>query len=164
MQLRIAINRQDQVKDTMSFRRVKLTIDSNLENVPLIGIAINRLCSLIPLSDMESFQVELCVVEAVTNCIEHAYGHEQGNEVEVVFTLCPGELILEIYDSGTPLDQELLEQADTTSLEFDPSDLDNIAEKGRGLAIIKEIMDSISYRSKNGKNCFTITKRLTCSP
>ena len=144
----------------MGLRKIKFIIDSDLENVPLIGMAINKLCSLIPFSEGVAFQVELCVVEAVTNCIGHAYKHDSAQKVEVVFTLSPEELVLDICDTGIPLETEMLERADIRSLECDPGDLENIAEGGRGLAIIKEVMDSVAYKSEKGMNCLTMKKRV----
>lgn len=61
---------------TLSKRRIALVITSDLQNVPLIGQTMERLCSMIPLSTIESHQVTLCVVEAVNNVIVHAYGNE----------------------------------------------------------------------------------------
>ena len=71
----------------MDAKRIKFTIESKLENVPLIGMSVSKLCSLIHLSDIETYQIELCVVEAVTNSIKHAYGLETGRQVEVIFTI-----------------------------------------------------------------------------
>jgi len=146
----------------MGLRKIKFIIDSDLENVPLIGMAINKLCSLIPFSEGMAFQVELCIVEAVTNCIRHAYKYDSAQKVEVVFTLSPEELVLDIRDIGIPLEMEVLEQADIRSLECDPEDLENISEGGRGLAIIKEVMDSVAYNSEKGMNCLTMKKELPC--
>lgn len=140
--------------------RIKLVIDSGLENVPLVGVAINKLCSLARFSDEESVQIELCAVEAVNNSIKHAYGNEPDHEVEVIYSIGSDELVLDIYDTGRPMDQDLLKEADISSLYFDANDFDSVPEKGRGLAIIKEIMDSASYTSKEGKNCFTMKKKL----
>ena len=145
---------------SIGYKRIKLVIDSDLEDVSLIGTAINRLCSSIPLSDTDSYQIELCVVEAVNNSIEHAYRNEKGHEVDVVFTLHPDKLIVDIWDSGKPMDQECMEQKDVPLLEIDPNGLDNIPEQGRGLPIMKEIMDAIIYKTENGKNCLTLIKNM----
>jgi serine/threonine-protein kinase RsbW len=127
--------------------RIKLVIDSGMENVPLVGVAINKLCSLAQFSDED-------------NSIKHAYGNEPGHEVEVIYSIGSDELVLDIYDTGRPMDQDLLKEADISSLYFDANDFDSVPEKGRGLAIIKEIMDSASYTSSEGKNCFTMKKKL----
>jgi len=144
----------------MGLRKMKFIIDSDLDNIPLIGISINKLCSLIPFSERMALQVELCVVEAVTNCIKHAYKYDSAQKVGVGFTLSPEELVLDIYDTGIPLEMEMLDRADFKSLEVDPEDLENIAEGGRGLPIIKEVMDSVVYESEKGMNCLTMKKKL----
>ncbi len=143
---------------SMGSKRVKLVIDSDLEQVFLVGMAINKLCSLIPLSDTDSDQIELCVVEAVNNCIEHAYGNEKGQEVEITLTLHPDRLVIDVCDTGKSMEQELVERKDVSALEIDPSELNSIAETGRGLPIIKMIMDSVTYKTESGRNCLTLLK------
>ena len=100
----------------MDCERIKLSIESKLENVSLIGMAINKLCSLTPLSDVESDQIEFWAVEAVNNSIIHAYGREAGHEVEVVFTLYGDRLILDVCDTGQAMDQSYLKKADISNI------------------------------------------------
>lgn len=140
-------------------KKIKFIIDSDLENAALIGMAINKLCSLIPLSDVESFQIELCAIEAINNSIIHAYGREINHEVETVFRLYGDRLILDVFDAGKSMDQNCLKNAKISSFGDDPKAIDDIPESGRGLAVIKEIMDSITYETKDGKNCFTMIKK-----
>lgn len=144
----------------MDFKRIKLIIESKLENVTLIGITINKLSSLIFLSDIESYKIELCVVEAVTNSIKHAYGNEAGQDVEVVFTLYADRLTIDVCDTGKPLDQNIMNKKNVSSLDVDLDDIANLPEGGRGIAIIKEIMDTVSYKSEKRKNVLTMAKRL----
>ena len=68
---------------------ITLAIESRLQDVFLIGLAVNKICSAIPLPDDDVYQLELCVVEAVNNSIEHAYSSEEGHRVEVVTTVDP---------------------------------------------------------------------------
>ena len=134
-------------------RRIKLTIGSSLENVPLLTGVINGLCSFIPLSDIESYQVEVCIVEAVNNAIKHAYDNKPGYDVEVVFTLHTDRLVLEICDYGRAMEQMV-----KSSLDFDQNDVKNLPEGGMGLFIIEAVMDDVSYRSYDGRNTLTMTK------
>jgi len=143
----------------MDCKRIKFCIESKLENVSLIGVAINKLCSLIPLSDAEAYRIELCAVEAVNNSIIHAYGDDATHEVEVIFTLYSDRVTLEVCDTGTPMDQDCLKKATILPFENDSNGLDNVQEGGRGLPIIKEVMDSVVYETKDGKNCFTMMKK-----
>lgn len=147
----------------MGFRSTRLIIDSKLKNLALVGKAVNELCSSVRMDDVEAFQIELCVVEAVTNSIKHAYGLKSGHQVEVVFTIGSDELFVNIFDTGTPMDPGLLEKKRAFSSLFDAGDIASTPEGGRGLAIIKEIMDNVTYTSKEGRNCLAMTKKLTSS-
>lgn len=147
----------------MGFRSTRLIIDSKLKNVALVGKAVNELCSSVRMHDVEAFQIELCVVEAVTNSIKHAYGLKSGQQVEVVLTIGSDELFVNIFDTGTPMDPRLLEKKRVFSSLFDAGDLASTPEGGRGLAIIKEIMDNVTYTSKEGRNCLAMTKKLASS-
>lgn len=138
-----------------------MTITSDLQNVPLIGQAVERLCTLIPLSDIESHQIGLCVVEAVTNAIMHAYGNEAEHEVEVIFGQYPDHLLLQICDAGRTMDPKCLAPQAASPLDFDPGCLERIPERGLGLAIIRTTMDEVTYTTSHGTNILTLTKFLT---
>ena len=145
----------------MGIRSVKFTIDSNLENVPLIGMSVNKLCSSVSFSNIDSFNIELCVVEAITNSIKHACCGESEHEIMVVFTLSQEDVMLDICDTGAcSMNPEMLDKAVIEPPGDDVTDIEGIAEGGRGLGIIKEIMDSVIYRSEAGENCLTLIKKL----
>jgi serine/threonine-protein kinase RsbW len=133
--------------------RIRLTIDSNLDNVPLVATTVTRLCSLVTFSDVESYQVELCVVEAVNNAIKHAYLKEGGHEVDVIFTIYENKLMIDISDSG-----KAMGEMKKPCLDFDPYDIKNLPESGMGLFIIDSMMDEWNYKSQHGKNVLTMTK------
>ena len=145
----------------MGIRSVKFIIDSNLENIPLIGMSVNRLCSSVSFSDIDSFNIELCVVEAITNSIKHSCCGESGHEIKVVFTLTKEDVTLDISDTGAcSMNPEVLDQAVIKPPGDDITDIECIAEGGRGLGIMKEIMDSVTYRSEEGENRLTLVKKL----
>lgn len=149
----------------MGNRSVKFIIDSNLENIPLIGMSVNKICSSTSFSDIDSFNVELCVVEAVTNSIKHSCSGEPGHEIKVVFTLSQKDVMIDIYDTGScPMDPEVLDRAIIKPPGDDVTDIAYIEEDGRGLGIIKEIMDNVLYKSKEGQNCLTLIKKLPGVP
>ena len=137
----------------MAARRIKLVINSALEDVSLVGMTINKICSIIPLSDVEAYQAELCVVEACTNAIKHAYNHHPNHDVEVVVTMFFDKVTFAISDTG-----KTMEKREMPSLDFDPNDLESIPEGGMGLFIINSVMDTVDYNSSQGKNTLTLTK------
>jgi serine/threonine-protein kinase RsbW len=142
----------------MHVKQIKMIIDSDFKNVPLISIVVNRLCALTPFSSITAFQIELCVVESINNTIKHAYGNEPDRPVEVIFALHPNRLIFEICDAGKTMDSKYLPKKGAPFFEFDPDDLDNLPEGGMGLSIINEIMDQVVYTTADGINKLTLTK------
>lgn len=138
-------------------KRIKLTIESDLEDVFLIGMTINRLCSITPFSDSECYKIELCVVEAVNNAIIHAYQNERGHEVEVIFSMDTRTLTIDICDTGRSMDADILQTSRMPSFDQDKDEME-VPERGRGLAIIKEVMDDVTYKTIEGKNWLTMSR------
>ena len=145
----------------MGLRRVKLIIESDLDDVPLVGIAVNRFCSYAAFSETDAFNIELCVIEAVTNSIKHAYGEKSGHEVMVIFTLSDNEAVFEICDKGKPMDPERLKNADLANSHVEKQHINSIADSGRGLGIMKEIMDDVEYRTGDEFNCLVLKKSVS---
>ncbi|MCD6304818.1 MAG: ATP-binding protein [Deltaproteobacteria bacterium] len=144
----------------MDPRGVTFVIDSDMKNVPLVGMSVNRLCRAASFSTLDAFHIELCVVEAVTNSIRHCYGGKTGHEVTVICTLTHREIVLDICDVGPGISPGVLDGAVIQNSPGDVADIEGIPEGGRGLSIIKKIMDSVDYRSEKGKNRLTLRKRL----
>ena len=138
---------------------IKIVIDSKLEEIPSVGKKIREICSSMRLPSFEAFQIELCVVEAVTNSIKHAYRLEAGHQVEITLSIVSDKFIFDICDTGISMDSKLLEEEDP-SLSFNADNLESVSEKGRGLVIIKKIMDNVTYTSKQGENCLSMSKNL----
>lgn len=138
-------------------RKIKFIIDSDLENVALVGISIKNLCLFLCLSDTDACQIELCAVEAINNSIIYAYEGDILKKVEITLEYDNNAITLKVYDSGNSMDIKVLDKAVLAFLD-DREDIDNIPENGRGLALIKEIMDKVEYSTKDGVNCLVMTK------
>jgi serine/threonine-protein kinase RsbW len=139
----------------MKNNTITLTIDSNLDDVGLVGVSVHALGKHLGLDESCADEVEICVVEAVNNAIEHAYLYKPGHTIEVLIQSNEEVLSISIKDTGNSM-----EQLDPPNLDFDPEDLDNLPEGGMGLYIIHNVMDKISYDSANGVNTFTMLRRL----
>lgn len=142
----------------MTTRAVLLRIDSRLENVRLVGRAAGTLSALAGLSAFDCAQVELCIVEAVNNCVRHAYGEEPGHPVDVRFCLAHDRLVVEVVDEGLTMPL-----GPPPSFEFDPRRLEHLPERGMGLFIIHAIMDQVAYSSSDGRNTLTMVRLLASS-
>jgi serine/threonine-protein kinase RsbW len=135
-----------------------LSLDSRLPNVGFLGAAVGGICLLAGYGPPQADLLQLAVVEAVNNAIEHAYQGEPGNRVEVELRLKSGHLQFLISDRGRAMaDPEPQEPS------FDIEDLSSLPEGGLGLFLIHQIMDQVEYTSVAGKNTLSLTKMLPAS-
>lgn len=141
----------------MTPREIRVSIGSSLAEVALVGQAVNRVAASCGLRDVERYHTELCVVEAVTNIIEHGYRGEPGHEVFVTITVVPGRLELRIRDRGAPIPEPL---RPPDLLDPDPRNLESLAERGRGLYLIHRLMDAVEYRVGEEGNELLLVKNL----
>ena len=142
----------------MDIRKITLSMESRYDNVQMVSSAIKGLCNLTPLSDDDTHQVELCVTEAVVNCIKHGYHDQPGRTVDIIFGLHEDKLVVDVVDSGDPMDPCILERYKRMEVDFDPEDVDSIPCSGRGLAIIQEYMDAVCYSEHGQRKYLTMTK------
>ncbi len=97
--------------------------------------------------------VDISLVEALNNIVEHSYKMQTGNRIEVEVKVASSEIIIKLCDWGNA--RTNLQKA---KLNFDPNDIDNLPEGGMGLFIIEKLMDSTKYYSQDGKNTYIIIK------
>lgn len=128
-------------------RKITFIIESDLNNVALIGTSIQGLCSLTPLSQSTVNNVQLSTVEWINNVIKHSYINQEGYPIEVVVNLHPNRLEIDIMDTGKGMDPLLINLTKNKEKEFDPADLSALPESGFGLIIIKNTMDEVTYQS-----------------
>jgi serine/threonine-protein kinase RsbW len=95
--------------------------------------------------------IELAVHEACVNIIEHAYGESAG-QIEMTLTLTENPCRLEIWlrDTG---------KAGTLGALAAP-DPDELRERGYGLFLMNQLMDSVEYFPQNGDNRWRLVKNL----
>ena len=128
---------------------ITLVIASRLEEVALVGTALNGLCRYASLPERDVNMVELAVVEAVNNVIFHGYGNRPDYDVTVIWTQQSDYLQIDIVDRGKAM-------TELPSAEMPAPHLEN----GRGWPIIKAVMDSVRYRSEQGINTLTLIKKI----
>ena len=134
---------------------IRLIIDSKLENVSLVGSAVRGIANTLCIDSTTSYQLELCIVEAVNNDIKHAYHCQAGHSVEIDVLLYPDRLTFKIYNRG-----ESMNPAKIAPFSFDPSNAENLPEGGMGVYILHALMDEVHYKTINGQNVLTLVKYL----
>jgi serine/threonine-protein kinase RsbW len=139
---------------------LRLAIDSKLANVSLVGAAVRSLGRQIIMLTRDLDALELSVVEAVNNIIEHAYHNQPGFLVEVELSYEPNCFICTLRDRG-------LSRPDLPrpALDFNPAHVALLPEGGMGLYVITHLMDELSYvQEPDGTNTFRMTKYIQPIP
>lgn len=131
---------------------IRLLIESDLSQVCLIGVSVKAICLELGCGPPRAAELELCVVEAVNNVIEYSYQNMFGYPIEVRLQKNNGSFIIEVIDSGVPMDDLI-----HPNLSSDQKDIDTLSEAGLGFFIIFNLMDAVSYYSKNNKNHLCMT-------
>ncbi len=143
----------DEVSSTKS---IKLIIESYLNHLPLLAKAVRGVCSSVIEDEWFLYQVELCVVEAACNIIIHSYQYKAGNFIEVVLELDNQHLALKFLDSGKKNSRPYLGEDI-----FDPEDILNLPESGRGLPLIYQFMSEVILGEEEGRNVTLLIKKLS---
>jgi len=103
--------------------------------------------------DFFAHNLNVVLTEAMANAIRHASAADQDTEVQISIHVTKDELSIKVYDNGQGFD---LNSVPCPS--FDP---DCLNDSGRGIFIIRSLMDSVVYRKTNGGNVLEMKKLLT---
>ncbi|MBT1071808.1 ATP-binding protein [Pelotalea chapellei] len=96
--------------------------------------------------------LNVVLTEAMTNAIKHANAADPDKDVFIRILVSDTELCIDVYDSGQGFDLN-----DLPSPVFDT---DHLIEKGRGIFIIKSLMDTVVYRKCENGNVLEMKKLL----
>jgi len=81
----------------------RLFVHSNPAEVPELHAKLSALCAEAGLDYLAGFQLTCAIVEAVNNCIEHAYGEEPGHPITLLWVRRRDRIAVEIRDRGRPM-------------------------------------------------------------
>lgn len=102
-------------------------------------------------------EIELCVVEAMNNVVEHGYGLSEGHPVELSLWWGADGLVIELRDEGSPIPEEALASASLPSVETE--DLQELPDRGWGLGLLHELMDEVRYEARPEGNVLRLVRR-----
>lgn len=97
-----------------------------------------------------AYHLNVVLTEAMANAIDHSNPAEHEQTVRVCIFIEEDDLCVRVYDQGTGFDLDLVP----------PHDPEQLTERGRGLFLIRTLMDRVNYRRINGENVLEMHKRL----
>ncbi len=100
--------------------------------------------------DTLAYHLNLVLTEALVNAIRYAHGSDPDQTVHVLINVSDDELQVKVFDHGKGFDIASIPAPD-----FEKPD-----NQGRGIYIIKCLMDSVSYQKLEKFNVLEMTKKL----
>ncbi len=142
------------------WRQLAVAIPATPADVSIVGDTL-RAFRAAPSGEPVGDNIDLGVIEALNNIVEHAYEERAGGGIEIVYKEYVNCLMVEIIDRGRPMPSQLMEGPVTDSLELGATDIQDLDEGGRGLLLIKALFDGIEYTRTSGENRLRLTRTLT---
>jgi serine/threonine-protein kinase RsbW len=128
-----------------------ITILSQTQLLKMVVELTRHITTLFHFSLAEAQKISLAIDEAVTNVIKHSYGNATGQKIKIEYFLAEGGIRIRIYYRGLP--------PDISDEEVNIGRMIKKKKKGGlGVKLMKTIMDSVTYTSRNGENCCEMIK------
>ena len=120
-----------------------------LEKVEKLSTKVARYALL---SESENDDLGIVTTELVNNAIHHGNKNDPSKMVKIVFTVESDKLELRIFDEGNGFDPDKLK---------DPLAPENLfSESGRGIFLIRNLMDSLDFEFTDSGTETIVTKNL----
>ena len=126
--------------DSDSTAPIRLTIGSRLELLALVHALIEGLSRQYELGDELTGALQIAVIEAGTNAIQHGNVFAEDKAVTFDFAVDPSGVVVEVEDHGSGFDPNRV--LDPT----DPSALLN--PHGRGLYLMRSLVDEVTFETR----------------
>ena len=132
----------------------KLNINSDFSEVRLGSDLLQEFCAKHDINVTTQGHLELILVEALNNVVEHAYKENPEGEIIIELEKAESKTVMKITDSGIAAPGTVL---------IEGSDLPNenmLPEGGWGLCLIQALTDKIEYFRYPDHNTLVLTKEL----
>jgi serine/threonine-protein kinase RsbW len=141
----------------MTQARFWMAFAADLQLVRLAAAALQGILHHLECEAQQAAMIELCVVEALNNAIEHAYAHDPLGRVELQLDIAADTLDIKVIDTGLAMPDGVIERARAGCGDA-PGEL---REGGYGLGIILESMTNVEYRRVDDRNTLIMTITLS---
>ena len=131
-----------------------LTLHNDIRQISLLPGFLEEATRDMDIDPSVTSQLNLALEEAVANVISYAYPEGTYGIVDIDAKRDGNSISFVISDSGTAFDPTARESVDISA------GVDERPVGGLGIHLIREIMDTVSYERRDGKNILTITKNI----
>jgi len=133
----------------------RLTIPSDRRQLPIARGFVEAICQTRSFPTAITEAVGLACHEAIDNVIRHAHQDRPEAYIQIECRVVDGRIEICLYDEGCPFDL-------ATAPALDPAEL---REGGRGLFLIRKLMDEVSCQSRGKRgNTLRMVKYVATNP
>lgn len=133
---------------------LSLLIKNDLGEIGRMSEEVASWCQRQAFPQEVEFQIDLVLDELVSNVIRHGLKDDKEHIILVNLARENHELMLEVEDDGVPFNP----------LDNPPPDITKPIEErrigGLGIHLVRQIMDTLEYQRREGKNYLSMTKKL----
>lgn len=97
-------------------------------------------------------QLAVVLTEGLVNAIKHAHSSDPDEEIHVRINITKKNLVVRIYDNGVGFDLDAVPNPC-----FTPCGME---DKGRGIFILRSLMDTVKYTRSESGNVLEMKKKL----
>jgi len=139
------------VRSQNKIKKNTLDIPSDVKYIRKVSSDVLKSLSSYAPDGSLSFDIKLCVEEAVLNAIAHGNRRDKDKRVRIAYWVEDGRLIVEVEDEGRGFDYRNISN---------PTEEGNILKaSGRGVFLIRHLMDEVEYNDSG--NRIRMVKKLT---
>jgi serine/threonine-protein kinase RsbW len=136
----------------------ELTTPSHTENLEMIRDFTFRLGHRAGLDDMALMDIAVAVEEACVNAIKHAHGNDAAKPLRLRIEIGKHKLAVLVRDQGHGFDPDQLNERNAQQLLAPPKN------GGRGILMMKMLMDEVYFEAGNGKGTQVWMVRFLANP
>jgi len=122
---------------------LEISLPSSIEYLPLVDAVCQAFCKWAGIPDDAANEISIAVIEAATNAIVHGNRSVKSKKMRATFQKKLDEIVVKVMDEGEGFDPDSI-----------PSPVDEanlLKETGRGIYIMKHVMDEVEFEIEPGK-------------
>jgi len=128
-----------------------LHLENRIAEIARLVDAVESFGSHAGLSSDLTYRLTLSLDEIVSNVIRHGYSDTNDHVVEVRLSVHDGVVTSVIEDDGHPYDPRESPEPDLSM------PVEQRGPGGLGIFLVRQMMDSIDYARRDGRNILTVT-------
>ena len=131
--------------------RETITLRNDRAEIPRLAAFVDAFCQPLGAAKEDLTSFHLAMEEAVTNVIHHGYVDGQAHKFTVSLEAAPGGKVTAIVSDDAPAFDPLARPPVDTTLPLEERPIG-----GLGVHLIRNLMDSVHYERRAGRNILTL--------